>query len=159
MKKYNINGTVMVKVSSVNYTIRKIRKYINDFVEDESIKKGMEKSLDMFLRYLYRDELRVACSFEEIEDILQTTGDFVVCRMNPDTEKMEAFLRWEDGKAVIGSINECMFFDYESVANSVCNKMNESYGTGWKVEDMCEDSAEDTKRLLEAIFDGLTDEL
>lgn len=28
MKKYNINGTVMVKVSSVNYTIRKIRKYI-----------------------------------------------------------------------------------------------------------------------------------
>lgn len=119
----------------------------------------MRKSLDMFLRYLYRDELRVACSFEEIEDILQTTGDFVVCRMNPDTEKMEAFVRWEDGKAIIGSMDECMFFDYESTANHVCNKMNEGYGTGWKVEDMCEDSAEDTKRLLEAIFDGLTDEL
>lgn len=152
MKKYTINGNEMVKVSSVNYTIRKIRKYINDCVEDESIKKGMRKSLDMFLRYLYRDELRVACSVEEQEDILQTTGDFVVCRMNSDTEKEEAFIRWEDGKAVIGSIDECMFFDYESTANSVCNKMNEGYGTGWGVEDMCEDSLEDAKRLLEAIF-------
>ena len=152
MKKYIINGNEMVKVSSVNYTIRKIRKYINDYVEDENIEKGMRKSLDMFLRYLYRDELRVACSFEEIEDILQTTGDFVVCRMNPDTEKEEAFVRWEDGEAIIGGIDECMFFDYESVANSVCDKMNKGYGTGWKVEDMCEDSLEDAKRLLKAIF-------
>ena len=152
MKKYAFNGNMMVKVSSVNYSIRKIRKYINDFVEDESIKKGMEKSLDMFLRYLYRDELDKAGSYEEIEDILQTTGDFAVCRMNPDTEKEEAFVRWEDGEAIIGSIDECMFFDYESVANSVCDKMNKGYGTGWKVEDMCEDSLEDAKRLLKAIF-------
>ena len=152
MKKYAFNGNVMVKVSSVNYSIRKIRKYINDFVEDESIKKGMEKSLDMFLRYLYRDELDKASSYEEIEDILQTTGDFAVCRMNPDTEKEEAFVRWEDGEAIIGGIDECMFFDYESVANNVCDKMNKGYGTGWKVEDMCEDSLEDAKRLLKAIF-------
>lgn len=152
MKKYKVNGADMVKVSSVNYGIRKIRKYINDSIEDINVKKGMERSLNLFLRYLYRDELDSCETEEERKDILETTGDFILYRYNPCNNEAEGFLRWEDGKAVIGSINDCMVFRYESVANSVRDKLCETSGDGWEVVDNCEDSLYDSVRLLKAIF-------
>ena len=151
MKKYNVKGYEMVKVSALRYEIRRLRKSIDIFYAnfDEDHKAMVNLAYNDIVRALYREELKEAKSPEEIKAILEMPGDFLVIKVEGKKD-ISYFAEWiEKGKAgITKDARQAMHFDYESKAEEIAERL----GEGWRVFDNSSEDYEYHKRLLDAIF-------
>lgn len=153
MKKYDIMGHQMVKVSELRWVIRRLRKDVPILYKnfDKEKQAMVLLAYNDIVRHLYLEELKAAESPEEIEAILEMPGTFVVYRNGGDgRDDIIFFSKFADGgePVVTRKASRCMFFSYESMANEVVR----SLGEGWKVMDASKEEYEADKRLLDAIF-------
>lgn len=153
MKKYDIMGHQMVKVSELRWVIRRLRKDIpiryKNFDEQEQV--VVQLAYNDIVRQLYLEELKAAESPEEITAILEMPGTFVVYRNGGDgRDDIIFFSKFDDGgePVVTRKASRCMFFSYESKAKEVAGAL----GKDWKVLDASKEEYEANKRLLDAIF-------
>ena len=153
MKKYDIMGHQMVKVSELRWAIHRLRKDIpiryKNFDEQEQVM--VQLAYNDIVRHLYLEELKAAESPEEIEAILEMPGTFVVYRNGGDGRDDIIFFSEfaDDGEAVVTrKASRCMIFSYESKAKEVAGALGED----WKVADVSKEEYEADKRLLDAIF-------
>lgn len=156
MKKYNIMGYEMVKVRDIRHAIRKLRRGIERNYQNFDADKRAMVSLayNDVVRQIYLEELREAKTPDEIRAILEMPGDFVVYKVGETRYDIEYFREWDNGKAVITRKPfQCMYFDYESMAKEVAERL----GEGWEVLDASPEEHADRKRLLNVLF-GTTDD-
>lgn len=151
MKKYNIMGHEMVKVSELRHAIRRLRKDVDTLYAnfDEDHRAMVQLAYNDIVRALYREELKAAKSPDEIEAILEMPGDFLVIKREGKRD-LSYFAQWNGpGKAEITKrASGAMHFDYESMAEKIAERL----GDGWRVFDNSPEDYEYHKRLLEAIF-------
>ena len=153
MKKYDIMGHQMVKVSELRWVIRRLRKDVPSLYKnfDQEKQAMVYLAYNDIVRHLYLEELKAAESPEEIKAILEMPGTFVVYRNGGDGRDDIIFFSEfaDDGEPVVArKASRCMFFSYESKANEVAR----SLGEDWKVMDASKEEYEANKRLLDAIF-------
>lgn len=156
MKKYNIMGYEMVKVRDIRHAIRKLRRGIEQNYQNFDADKRAMVSLayNDVVRQIYLEELREAKTPDEIRAILEMPGDFVVYKVGETRYDIEYFREWDNGKAVITRKPfQCMYFDYESMAQNVAERL----GEGWKVLDASPEEHNDRVMLLNVLF-GTTDD-
>lgn len=156
MKKYDIMGYEMIKVRDMRYAIRKLRKRIDDNYRnfDADQRAMIQLAYNDVVKQIYLEELQNAESPEEIEAILEMPGDFVIYKKGEDKYDITYFRAWDNGDPVFTRKPfQCMYFDYESVAKAVAERL----GEGWTVLDASPEAHADRKRLLNAIF-GATEE-
>ena len=79
--------------------------------------------------------------------IHEMPGDFMVIRSNGD-KTYTAFVGWNHGDPVFGSLGDGMVFDYESMARGVAEEL----GDGWEVFDASREAADRYKKLINALF-------
>lgn len=153
MKKYDIMGHQMVKVSELRWVIRRLRKDvpINYKNFDKEKQAMVHLAYNDIVRHLYLEELKAAESPEEIEAILEMPGTFVVYQKgDKGRTDITFFSEFADGgkPVVTKKASRCMIFSYESKAQEVAR----SLGEDWKVMDASKEEYEANKRLLDAIF-------
>lgn len=149
MQKININGRIYIRLREIREEIRWLRKNIDTLYGnfDEDHRAMVHLAYNDIIRAIYREELKKAKTPEEIKAIYEMPGDFVVIS-GTKKEDLRGFIKWEDGKAVIGKVNECLIFDFESKAEEIAEQL----GEGWRVMDISPEEHERTQRLLRAIF-------
>lgn len=153
MKKYNVMGYEMVKLTDLCYGLRKTRKGIDSLYgrKSEAEKAGMRKAVENMARFVFAEEIRNAKDDDEIRAILEIKGDFVVYKAVDRRRRVfQYFEGYRDHEAVItDKASRAMHFAYEGMAEHVAEKI----GDGWIVLDTCQAAYEDMERLLHAIFD------
>lgn len=149
MYKLKINGQDYIKVRNIREEIRYLRKSIDTRYHnfDEDHRAMVHLAYNDIVRAIYQEELAAAKTPEEHAAIIEMPGDFIVVKGHKKGG-FAGFLGWEDGNALIGDINDSLFFDYESKAKEVAEQL----GDGWWVMDMSLEEAERTRKLLSAIF-------
>ena len=150
MKKYDVMGHTMIKLSSLGYAIRKGHRLAEMFYSGEQL-EAAEHALDNVVRQVYLDELRGAKTDEEREAVvLEIPGDFMVYRIADGVKrKFDFFQEFSDGRPVVTLFaSRAMKFDYESKAKEVAKEL----GEGWEVWDLCNDAHEDTAHILDMLF-------
>lgn len=156
MKKYDIMGYEMIKVRDMRYAIRKLRKRIDDNYRnfDADQRAMIQLAYNDVVKQIYLEELQNAESPEEIEAILEMPGDFIIYKKGEDKYDITYFRAWDNGEPVFTRKPfQCMYFEYESVAKAVAEKL----GDGWVVMDASPEAHADRKRLLNVLF-GTTEE-
>lgn len=156
MKKYDILGTEMVKVSELRHVIRRLRRDIDIMYHnfDEEHRAIVHLAYNDIVKALYREELNNAKSPDEIKEIMEMPGDYVVAS-GDRRSGLIFFSMWEDGKPIFSRKGYmALRFDYESKAKEIAEQL----GEGWKAIDVTIEEYEDNKRLLHAIFDDVEEE-
>jgi len=155
MYKLKINGQDYIKVRNIREEIRYLRKSIDTRYHnfDEDHRAMVHLAYNDIVRAIYQEELAAAKTPEEHAAIIEMPGDFIVVKGHMKGE-FAGFLGWKDGNALIGDINDSLFFDYESKAKEVAEQL----GDGWWVMDMSMEEAERTRKFLSAIFSPSEDE-
>lgn len=151
MRKFDVLGITMFKLSSLGYSIRKARDVAGIIYKDNE--KELEAAnyiLDYIVKEVYRDELNAAKTDEEKEAVvLEIPGDFLIYKKGEGKNNILYFQEFMDGQPLFSRSAVCaMKFDYYSKAVQVAAEL----GEGWTVMDMCSEAHEDAKRLLDAIF-------
>lgn len=151
MRKFDVLGITMFKLSSLGYSIRKARDVAGIIYKDKE--KELEAAnyiLDYIVKEVYRDELNAAKTDEEKEAVvLEIPGDFLIYKKGEGKHNVIYFQEFVDGKPVVTWSAVCsMKFDYYSKAEQIAEEL----GDGWHVLDTCAEAHEDKKRLLDAIF-------
>lgn len=154
MKKYNVMGYEMAKMEDVKWCIRRARRNIDLFGDkmDDATKDYARFILDLLVHIMYVDELRAAASEEEKDNILETTGDFVVYKAEGKgkDKSVTYFEKFDNGEAVTTRwAYHALSFAYESKAKQVAEQL----GEGWTVMDTNPQEGESARRMLNAIFD------
>ena len=156
MKKYDIMGHQMIKIRDLCHAIRILRNSIERIWSDwpEEKKAAYYDAYDGVVRRVFLEELKEAKTEEERDAILEMPGDFVVYKVGETRYDIEYFREWDNGKAVITRKPfQCMYFDYESMAKEVAERL----GEGWEVLDASPEEHNDRVRLLNVLF-GTTDD-
>ena len=150
MYKLMINGQAYIKVRTIREEIRFLRRSIDDrYCNFDADHRAMiHLAYNDIIKAIYREELARAKTPEEIDAIMEMPGDFIVTKGHKK-EELVGFLGFENGEPIIGDVNDVMFFDYESKAKEVAERL----GEGWDVIDMSPEDYERTKRFLNAIFE------
>ena len=153
MKKYNVMGYEMVKLTDLCYGLRRTRKEIDSPYgrKSEAEKAGMRKAVENMTRFVFAEEIRNAKDDDEIKAILEIKGDFIVYKtVDRRRRAFRYFGGYVDHEAVItDKASGAMHFAYEGMAEHVAGKL----GKDWGVCDTCQAAYEDMERLLHAIFD------
>ena len=153
MNKYDIMGHEMVEVRSIRHAVRRLRKEIGVRYShlDKERQAIVHSAYTDVVRTIYRDELKAAKTPDEIREILEMPGDFIVAKREGKRD-ITYFYMFEDGKPVFSKKPfRVMHFDYESKAREIA----ESLGEGWHVVDTDPEEYEDNKSLLNAVFGDL----
>lgn len=159
MKKYEVMGYEMAKVEDVKWCIRNARKSIDLFGNNKS-KESRDFArfiLELAIRNMYREEIKAAKTEYEKENILEMTGDFVVCKVEGSGKKRvcKYFGGFDNGEPNICNWSYgAMHFDYEGMAQQVAEKL----GDDWSVVDCNYQEYEKNKSLLDAILHGNEEE-
>ncbi len=150
MHKIKIGEQEYIKVTTIREEIRYLRKSIDTRYHnfDEEHRAMVNLAYNDIVRAIYREELAAAKTPEEIDAIIEMPGDFIVTK-GRKKEELVGFLGFENGEPIIGDVNDVMFFDYESKAKEVAERL----GEGWNVIDMSPEDYERTKRFLNAVFE------
>ena len=156
MKKYNIDGTVLVKLQDIKEILRDVRSKskVDSFLfKGEEMQEGAQRAIEAVIRRIFIEELRKTESQEEEDAILEMTGDFIVFRKGASKYNVKYFSGWYDGEPVITDrAPRSIHFDYESKAEEIAEELKKRTGDEWSVCNMSQQAYEDNKRLLAAIF-------
>lgn len=159
MKKYDVMGYEMAKVADVKWCIRNARKSIDLFGEDKSAETRdfARFILEIVVRNMYRDEIKVAETEDEKENILEMTGDFIVCKVEGSRKNriIKYFGGFNNGEPnIVNWSYHAMHFDYESMAEQVAAKL----GDDWHVNDCNYQEYEKNKSILDRLFSSEEEE-
>lgn len=150
MKRYNIDGIELVKLNDIKEIIRSARKDATTWCPDPE--SGVA-ACNMIVRRIFIDDIKRANNQEEIDAILEMTGDFIVFRKGENKYDIKYFSGWYDGKATFSNrISRSVHFDYESKAEEIAEELKKRTSDEWGVCNMSHQAYEDNKRLLAAIF-------
>lgn len=156
MVKININGQDYIKVRNLREEIRWLRRNIpvlyNSFSKAEQAMVHL--AYNDIIRAIYREELELATTPEEIRAIHEMPGDFVVGHTEGKgkDKKLKFFKAWEDGEATFtDAVKAARWFNYESKAEEIASALNEKE-EGWHVFDMSPEERERNHKLLKFLF-------
>lgn len=150
MKRYNIDGIEFVKLNDIKEIIRSARKDAAKWCHDPE--SGIA-ACNMVVRRIFIDDIKRANNQDEINAILEMTGDFIVFRKDESKYDIEYFSGWYDGEATFSDrASRSMHFDYESKADEIAEELKKRTGDEWSVCNMSQQAYEDKQRLLTAIF-------
>lgn len=155
MKKIVIGGQRYIRERELREHIRYLRKNVDTNYSrfDKDHRAMVHLAYNDIVRFLYQEELKNAKTPDEIRAIHEMPGDFMVIRSNGD-KTYAAFVGWNHGDPIFGSLGEGMVFDYESMAQGIAEEL----GDGWEVFDASHEAADRYKKLLNALFSGGDDE-
>jgi len=146
MDKININGYDWVRLNDVCDILRFIKE--NPLIVEAEAKIEAD-TLRRIAMLMFYDERKAAQTDEEKEAALELPGDFIVCKRDEE-KKMHYFSEWKDGEAVISDFaKDVMYFDFESTAGQVANKL----GEGWRPLCMGFEYGRISRRLLDTLFE------
>ena len=146
MKKIVIGGQRYIRERELREHIRYLRKNVDTNYSrfDADHRAMVHLAYNDIVRFLYQEELKNAKTPDEIRAIHEMPGDFMVIRSNGD-KTYTAFVGWNHGDPVFGSLGDGMVFDYESMAKEIADYLGEN----WTVVDLNPQEYETNKRMID----------
>lgn len=155
-----MDGRRYVAVGELRHEIARLRKDIPLFYKNftESERAMVHLAYNDILRALYRDELRQAKTPDEVREICDMEGDYIVVRTEEGENETRflSFCGYEDKEPNIQCTADGMTFSFRGVAEHIRDTLNaepEKYGDGWMALDVSPWVRAESKNLLKAIFD------
>lgn len=161
MKKYNIFGTEVVKLSELKYELRRIRRdwprilAENDNLDRETI---ATQAINCVVRSLFREEFVQAKTNEERKHIIEMPGEFIVCKSNKGgTLTFFSGIDNDNRPIYTDKEDEVLRFEYESQAEETAEALRKD-GGDWTAIDMSDEEGEFCNRFFRVISKYLKEE-
>lgn len=156
MNKININGKYYVSVKDIRTAIREMRRTVKERYSafDEDHQAMVHLAYNDMNRWIYKDELAKAHTPDEIRQVHELQGDYVVVKSG----EKKVFCGFWKGIPIIKRLGhegkDPIVFAYKSMAEGIA----EMLGDGWTAIDVGEEEMTRVKAFMDALFEEDDDE-